>query len=47
MKPLKSLQALMESFGKLPGVGSKSAERMANAVLELSQDDVEQFQSSL
>ncbi len=47
MKPLKSLQALMESFEKLPGVGSKSAERMANAVLELSQDDVEQFQSSL
>jgi recombination protein RecR len=47
MKPLKSLQALMESFEKLPGVGSKSAERMANAVLELNQDDVEQFQASL
>jgi recombination protein RecR len=47
MKPLKSLQALMESFEKLPGVGAKSAERMANAVLELNQDDVEQFQSSL
>ena len=47
MKPLKSLQALMESFEKLPGVGSKSAERMANAVIELNQDDVEQFQASL
>jgi recombination protein RecR len=47
MKPLKSLQALMESFEKLPGVGAKSAERMASAVLELNQEDVEQFQSSL
>ena len=36
MKPLKSLQALIESFEKLPGVGSKSAERMAQAILDLS-----------
>ena len=47
MKPLKSLQALIESFEKLPGVGSKSAERMAQAVLEFSEEDVLQFQESL
>lgn len=47
MKPLKSLQALIESFEKLPGVGSKSAERMAHAVLGLPLADVEQFQASL
>lgn len=47
MKPLKSLQALMESFEKLPGVGSKSAERMAQAILEFSEEDVLQFQTSL
>ena len=47
MKPLKSLQALIESFEKLPGVGSKSAERMAQAILDLSVEDVTQFQTSL
>jgi recombination protein RecR len=47
VKPLKSLQALIESFEKLPGVGSKSAERMAHAILDLSLADVEQFQTSL
>jgi recombination protein RecR len=47
MKPLKSLQALIESFEKLPGVGSKSAERMAQAILEFSEEDVSQFQMSL
>lgn len=47
MKPLKSLQALIESFEKLPGVGSKSAERMASAVLDFSVEDVDQFQKSL
>lgn len=47
MRPLKSLQSLIESFEKLPGVGSKSAERMAHAVLELPLADVEQFQTSL
>jgi recombination protein RecR len=47
MKPLKSLQALMESFEKLPGVGGKSAERMAMAILDFSHEDVEQFQASL
>jgi len=47
MKPLKSLQALIESFEKLPGVGNKSAERMAQAVLEFSEEDVLQSLSNL
>ena len=29
MKELPSIQALIDSFSKLPGVGVKSAERMA------------------
>lgn len=47
MKPLKSLQALIESFEKLPGVGYKSAERMAQAILDLSDEDVSQMILSL
>ncbi|MFZ9703780.1 MAG: recombination mediator RecR [Bacilli bacterium] len=47
MKPLRSLQALIASFEKLPGVGFKSAERMAQAVLDFSDEDVMQFQQSL
>jgi len=47
MKSLKSLQALMESFEKLPGVGGKSAERMAHAVLDLTDEDIRQFADSL
>jgi recombination protein RecR len=47
MKPLKSLQQLTESFHKLPGVGLKSAERMAQAVLSLPEEDVLSFADSL
>jgi recombination protein RecR len=47
MKSLKSLQALIESFEKLPGVGAKSAERMAHAILDLSDDDIQQFVTSI
>ena len=47
MKPLKSLQQLTESFHKLPGVGLKSAERMAQAVLTLPEDDVIAFSDAL
>ena len=47
MKPLKTLQNLTESFHKLPGVGLKSAERMAQAVLQLPEEDVQQFAKDL
>ena len=47
MKELPSLQALIDSFGKLPGVGVKSAERMAYAVLSWSSDDRTEFAKAL
>ena len=33
MKDLPTYQALVDSFSKLPGVGAKSAQRMAYSVL--------------
>lgn len=47
MKNLVALNRLIESFLKLPGVGRKSAERMALAVLEMEEDDVEEFAYAL
>ena len=47
MKSLKSIQQLIESFHKLPGVWLKSAERMAHAVLALPEEDVQQFSKDL
>lgn len=38
---------LINSFKKLPGIGSKSAERMAYEVLKMKQEDVEKFATSL
>ena len=44
----KPIDELIESFKKFPGVGQKSAERMAFSVLsEFDLDDVESFSSSL
>lgn len=42
-----SLNNLIENFKMLPGVGEKSAERFAYAVLELDEDMVSQFASSI
>ena len=42
-----SLQELIECFKYLPGIGDKSAERMAFAVLDMDKEKVEQFSSSL
>ncbi len=47
MKELASLQALIDSFSKLPGVGVKSAERMAYAVLNFSNEDRDEFVKSI
>lgn len=41
------LQNLINFYKKLPGIGDKSAERMALATLELSKKDVEKFSESL
>lgn len=42
-----SLQRLINYYKKLPGIGDKSAERMALATLELKQDDINNFSTSL
>lgn len=47
MKYPKSFEALVESLKKLPGVGLKSAERMAYEILEMDVEDVQQFVDSL
>lgn len=43
----KLLQNLINFYKKLPGIGEKSAERMALATLELSKTDVENFSDAL
>ena len=43
MKELPTYTALVDSFRKLPGIGTRSAERMANAVLELRKEDALEF----
>lgn len=47
MNELKTLSSLIDSFSKLPGIGAKSAERMAYAVLEMKKEDVDQFSKAL
>ena len=47
MKELKSITKLIESFSRLPGVGHRSAEKMAYSVLEMADEDVEMFSDAL
>ena len=47
MEELKSLTRLQESLAKLPSVGKKSAERMAFAMLEMSDDDLLEFSEAI
>lgn len=47
MKELKSITKLIDSFSKLPGVGHRSAEKMAYSVLEMEDEDVEMFSDAL
>lgn len=47
MKELPSIEKLTDSFAKLPGVGHKSAQKMAYSVLELSEEDVDDFSNAL
>ena len=42
-----SLKVLIESFKKLPGIGEKTAERLAFAVIDLDEKSIEQFSTSL
>lgn len=43
----KNFEALVESLKKLPGIGEKSAERMALAILDMSTEDVVQTSNAL
>lgn len=47
MNTINSMERLIYSFTRLPGVGRKTAERYAYKVLDMSQEDVEAFASSL
>ena len=47
MDKLKPLIRLEDSLSKLPSVGKKSAERMAFAMLEMSDEDLEEFANSI
>lgn len=40
-------QNLIDSFKRLPGIGSKTAERMAYDVLNMSKENIEDFASSI
>ena len=42
-----SIKSLIESFKFLPGIGEKTAERLAFSVLELEEEQVELFSESL
>ena len=44
---IESLQKLSEQFGRLQGVGRKSAMRMAFSVLEMEESAVEEFARAL
>lgn len=47
MKELKSVEKLIDSFSRLPSVGHKSATKMAYSILELTEEDVDQFSDAL
>lgn len=47
MNTVDSMERLIYSFSKLPGVGRKTAERYAYRVLEMSADDVADFARNL
>ena len=43
----KTLSDLIESFKLLPGIGEKTAERLAFAVLRFSEEDCEKFSKNI
>lgn len=47
MEKLKALIRLEESLAKLPSVGKRSAERMAYAMLNMEDDDLEEFSDAV
>lgn len=47
MNPIKTIQDLIECYKRLPGIGFKTAERLAYATLEMTADQREMFIKSL
>lgn len=47
MPNLSCVDALINCFTKLPGVGYKTAERYAYRIIEMSREDAEQFSASI
>ena len=47
MKYPRTLQNLIECFQKLPGIGEKTAERLALSTLKLDQDVINVFSEAL
>ncbi len=47
MEKLKALERIEDSLAKLPSVGKKSAERMAYAMLEMEEDDLNEFSDAI
>lgn len=47
MKDLRSVSRLIDSFAKLPGVGYKSAEKMAYSILNMNDADVVEFSKAI
>lgn len=47
MKELRSINKLIDSFQRLPGIGHKTAEKMAYQVLEMKDENVEYFSDAL
>ena len=47
MKEFVSISKLIDSFQRLPGIGHKTAEKMAYQVLEMKDENVEYFASAL
>ena len=43
----QSIKDLIECYNKLPGIGEKSAERMAIATLSLEQDVLDNFSKAV
>ena len=47
MKDLPTYTVLVDSFSKLPGIGAKTAERLAYAVLEMNDEDARAFSQAI
>ena len=47
MKELSSIAKLTDSFQRLPGIGHKTAEKMAYQILEMKDENVEYFADAL